>query len=582
MMKNGKAKETYQQLPMALTLLVCRASVSGKNLWHLIDWAEVKSRVASLQGRIVKAIKAKRWNKARVLQGILRGSLAAKLLAIRRVSENKGERTAGVDGETWSNAKDKYEAVKRLGRKRYRVSPVRRIHIPKSNGKKRPLGIPTMRDRAMQALHLLALEPISETLGDPHSYGFRRERNCQDAIQRCFYLLAKPNAPQWVLEADIKGCFDNISHDWLMEHIPTNKRTLKQWLKSGFMEGKKLFPTHQGTPQGSIISPTMANMTLDGLENAVDKALGIRLGKDHRRRKNPHGVHVVRYADDFIVTASNKAILQECIQPAIELWLKDRGLELSKEKTLITSIHDGFDFLGVNIRKYSNKLLIKPSKKSFNNIMDKVKKVIRLHCASPAIKLVKTLNPILRGWAMYHRHNVAKKTFSRLDWETTARLWKWAKRRHPNKPRGWTKNKYFIRIEHRDWNFFGQDEKGTRHINHCGNIPIKRYITIMAQANPFDPAFERYFEARRQLKKQDFLAGRIMHLKIFERQKGVCPICQFPIEEQGGWNMHHLVPKVLGGEYTFSNLVLLHPTCHVQVHQIPQLNAALKLKMKAF
>ena len=582
MMKNGKAKETYEQLPMALTLLVCRASVSGENFWHLIDWAEVKRRIASLQTRIVKAVKGERWNKVRVLQGILRGALASKLLAIRRVTENKGKRTAGVDEETWLEAKDKYKAVKKLSRKGYQVSPVRRIYIPKSNGEKRPLGIPTMRDRAMQALHLLALEPISETLADFHSYGFRRERCCQDAIQRCFFLLAKPNAPQWVLEGDIKGCFDNISHDWLMGHIPTDKRTLKKWFKAGFMEGKKRFSTHEGTPQGSIISPTLANMTLDGLENAIDKAVGIRHGKDHRRLNNLYSVHVVRYADDFIVTASNKAILQETIQPAIEVWLKDRGLELSKEKTVVTSIHDGFDFLGVNIRKYANKLLIKPAKKSIKSINEKVKQVIRLHRASPAMTLVMTLNPILRGWAMYHRHIVAKKTFTRLDWDTTAKVWKWAKRRHPNKTRGWTKNKYFKRVEHRDWNFFGKDDKGTLLIKHCGDIPIKRYITIMAKANPFDPDFETYFEARRQHKKQDLMTGRLMHLKIFERQKGVCPICQYPIEEQSGWNMHHLVPKVLGGEYTLSNLVLLHPACHVQVHQVPELNAALKLKVQAF
>ena len=238
-MKNGKAKETYEQLPVALTLLVCRASVSGTQLWHLIDWAEVKRRVSSLQTRIIKAVKGNRWNKVRVLQGILRGSLAGKLLAIRRVTENKGKRTAGVDDQTWLDAKDKYKAIQKLSLKGYRVSPVRRIYIPKSNGKKRPLGIPTMRDRAMQALHLLALEPISETLGDAHSYGFRRERSCQDAIQRCFFLLAKPNAPQWVLEGDIKGCFDHISHDWLMGACTKRQTHVETMAKSRICRRQK-------------------------------------------------------------------------------------------------------------------------------------------------------------------------------------------------------------------------------------------------------------------------------------------------------------------------------------------------------
>lgn len=581
-MKNGKAIETYKQLPTALTLLVCRASVNGQNFWHLIDWAEVRRRVSSLQARIVKAVQQDRWNKVRVLQRILRGSLAAKLLAIRRVTENRGKRTAGVDGQKWTDAKDKFEAIRQLSKKGYKVSPVRRIYIPKSNGKKRPLGIPTMKDRAMQALHLLALEPISETLADAHSYGFRRERCCQDAIERCFFLLAKPNAPQWVLEGDIKGCFDHISHTWLLEHIPTDKWTLKQWLESGFMEGKKQFPTQEGTPQGSIISPTLANMTLDGLEKAVDKAVGIKeIGIDKRRRNNLHKVHVVRYADDFVVTASNQEVLQQVVQPAIEAFLKERGLELSKEKTMITPIEEGFDFLGVNVRKYSGKLLIKPAIKSVKNIKEKVKEVIRQYRAKEAIGLVMTLNPIIRGWSLYHRHNVAKQTFSRLDYDITAKLWRWAKRRHPNKARQWIKNKYFKRVEHRDWNFYGKDEKGTMILKHCGDIPITRFITIKAKANPFDPEYEPYFEVRRQYKKQDFTQGRLIHLKIFERQKGICPICLNPIEEQSGWNMHHIIPKINGGEYTLNNLVMLHPTCHVQVHQVPELNAALLKKMKA-
>jgi RNA-directed DNA polymerase len=580
-MRNGKANEIHPQLPTALTLWVCRATVTAQELWHLIDWAAVKKRVSSLQTRIVKAVKSMRWNKVRVLQGILRGSLSAKLLAIRRVTENKGKRTAGVDGKTWIEAKEKYKAVEGLSRKGYRVSPVRRIYIPKSNGKKRPLGIPTMRDRAMQALHLLALEPISETLADQHSYGFRRERSCQDAIDRCHFLLAKPSAPQWVLEGDIKGCFDHISHAWLLDKIPTDKRVLQQWLNAGFMEGKKLFPTKEGTPQGSIISPTLANMTLDGLENAIDNAVGIKAGKDNRRRNNAYGIHVVRYADDFIITAHNKAILQEVIQPVLEQWLQERGLELSKEKTVVTSIDEGFDFLGVNVRKYKGKLLIKPSKKSIKQINEKVKKVIRLHRTSLAISLVMTLNPILKGWSLYHRHNVAKKIFNRLDYDTTSKIWRWAKRRHPNKSSNWIKKKYFKRIEHRDWNFFGTDKKGIQWLRHCGDLPIKRHVKLIASANPFDPDFEMYFEARRHRKRQDFMTGRQIHLKIFDRQKGLCPICRNPIDEQSGWNMHHVIPKIQGGQYVLNNLVLLHPICHVQVHQVPELNAALLLSLKA-
>ena len=260
--------------------------------WNQINWQKVKRNVRRLQVRIVKAIEAGRWGKVKALQWLLlTHSFSAKLLAVRRVVRNRGRYTAGVDGCLWSTSRQKFLAARSLQRRGYRALPLRRIYIPKKNGKQRPLGIPSMSDRAMQALHLLALEPVSEMQADRNAYGFRPKRSAADAIGQCFIVLAKRHSPQWILEGDIKACFDRISHSWLETHIPMDRCVLRKWLAAGYMEKGTLYPTAEGTPQGGIASPTLANMTLDGLEavavNAAPKG---------------HKVNVVKYADDFIIT----------------------------------------------------------------------------------------------------------------------------------------------------------------------------------------------------------------------------------------------------------------------------------------
>ena len=263
---------------------------ASKSLWFLLDWGAIERSVRTLQVRIAQATKKQQWRKVGSLRWLLTHSLAAKLLAVRRVTQNAGQRTPGVDGQLLRHGHEKLQAALCLCLKGYRPSPVRRIYIPKSNGKQRPLGIPTIRDRAMQALHLLPLEPVSETLADAHSYGFRPHRSCADAIDRCFAILSKHDAPQWILEADIRGCFDNISHSWMLENIPLNRKVLQQWLAAGFVEKQRWFPSAHGTPQGSVISPTLANMVLDGMEMHPDNALNIRhIGKSGRR-DNPHQI----------------------------------------------------------------------------------------------------------------------------------------------------------------------------------------------------------------------------------------------------------------------------------------------------
>ncbi len=467
--------------------------------WNFIDWDKVKQRVRSLQSRIAKAIKQGRRGKARALQWLLTHSISAKLLAIKRVTENKGKHTWGIDKVIWSTAPSKMKAVKGLKARGYKAQPLRRVYIPKKNGKLRPLGIPTMKDRAMQALYLMALEPISETLADGHSYGFRPYRGCADAIAMCFNLLARKSSPKWILEADIKGCFDHISHPWLKKNIPVNGKALKQWLQSGFIDGKRLFPTREGTPQGGIISPTLANMTLDGLQKAIDHALNIRTWKNGKRINNVHDVHLVRYADDFIVVSSNPQILEETVKPAIVQFLAERGLELSQEKTKIVNIDQGFDFLGQNVRKYNGKLLIKPSKESVSSIRAKIRDIVKANKSSETISLIRELNPVIRGWCNYHKHIVAKETFTKLDHYIFHTLWKWAVRRHPNKNRRWIKNKYFHSHYLRNWVFTAHDENGKDvRLVSASKTKIVRHVKIKSDANPYLSIWNEYFEKRKQ------------------------------------------------------------------------------------
>src|SRR5712692_3030690 len=320
-------------------------------------------------------------------------------------------------------------------------------------GKKRPLGIPCMRCRAMQALYLLALDPVAETTADPNSYGFRPGRSTADAIEQCFNALGKHLSPQWILEGDIKGCFDAISHEWLLTHIPMEKAILKKWLKAGFMEKHVLYPTEAGTPQGGICSPVLANMTLDGLERALREAI-----RPTTRKGNKAKVHLIRYADDFLISGSSKEVLEQEVKPVVEQFMRERGLELSQEKTVITHIENGFDFLGQHVRKYKGKLLIKPSKESVQELSEKVRKIVKDNKQTPAGKLIAQLNPIIRGWALYHRHVASKDTFSKVDHAIFELLWQWAKRRHPKKGSRWVKDKYFHVIGKRKWVFSGEVE----------------------------------------------------------------------------------------------------------------------------
>jgi len=533
---------------------------SGKRevSWHRIDWNKAHQHVRRVQLRIAKATREGNWRKVNTLQRLLTHSFHAKALAVKRVTENRGKATPGVDGQTWSTPEDKFQAVSSLIRKGYKPLPLRRMYIPKSNGKKRPLGIPTMKDRAMQALHKLALEPVAETLADKNSYGFRPERACADAIEQTFTALGQKKSAQWILEGDIKSCFDEISHAWLMNNVPMDKRILQKWLKAGYIDRKKLFPTEAGTPQGGIISPTLSNLTLDGLEKEL-KPFRI------------HKVNFIRYADDFIVTGKSKELLEQGIKPVIIRFLKERDLTLSEEKTKVTHIEDGFDFLGQNVRKYNGKLLIKPSKKNAIDFLEKVRKVLEKHKTAKQENVIRLLNPIIRGWANYHRHVVAKETFGWVDHQIWLKLWQWCKRRHSNKGRRWIKNRYFHTIKSRTWIFavktkLSDGKTDYMRLYSAASTPIRRHVKIKAEAYPYDMTWEPYFEGRKTQKVKDDLAlyGRVT--KLWQAQKGKCPICQKDFTMETGWHMHHVIPKLQGGKDILSNLQLLHPNCHRQLH----------------
>jgi RNA-directed DNA polymerase len=528
--------------------------------WDGINWAKVQRQVRGLQTRIVKASQAGRHNKVKALQWLLTHSFSGKALAVKRVTENKGRNTPGVDKVTWKTPVAKTNAIASLKRRGYSPLPLRRVFILKKNGKTRPLGIPVMKCRAMQALHLLALEPIAETTADLNSYGFRPERSTADAGEQCFTVLAKKANAEWVLEADIQGCFDKISHDWMLAHIPTDKAILKKWLKAGFVYQNELFPTEAGAPQGGIISPVLANMTLDGLEAWLAE-------KFPQARRTGLKMNMVRYADDFVITGHSKEWLEQEVKPVVVEFLAVRGLVLSPEKTRITHIREGFDFLGWNIRKYNGKLLMKPSKANVKAHLDKIREVIRANKAAKQANLIRLLNPVLRGWANYHSHVVAKQTFARVDAHVWSMLWRWAVRRHPNKGARWVKEKYFKTRGTRNWVFTvtEKQEDGTKReliLLQESDTPIQRHVKIKAGANPHDPEWEPYFESRWGKKMLNSSRGRVKLYRVWLRQDGLCPDCQEPIAMGTHWDVRHIVKRTAGGSDAASNLELHHPSCH--------------------
>lgn len=540
---------------------------SDKELdWNSIDWSKARAYVKKLQMRIVKAQKEGHYSKVKSLQWLLTHSFYAKALAVKRVTSNKGKNTAGVDHEVWRTPQAKVKAIQKLKRRGYHPQPLKRTYIPKKNGKMRPLSIPTMKDRAMQTLYKFALEPLAETYADPNSYGFRIGRSTHDAIEQCFTDLNKGKSPQWILEGDIKGCFDHISHEWLLENIPMDTEMLRKWLKCGFIETKRLFPTEEGTPQGGTISPTLMNMTLDGLEQVLKE----RFPRYQKKNGKCHlyQVNYVRYADDFIITGKTPELLRNEVLPLVRDFLKERGLQLSEEKTVITHIDDGFDFLGKNVRKYKGKLLIKPAKLNTKAFLKKVRNIIKSNKSANQEYLIRMLNPVIRGWVNYQRYVVSAERFSWVDYQIYKCLWQWAKRRHKKKGHKWIAKRYWHHIGTRKWTFAAQlskknSDEETRYLSleYATNTKIIRFKKIVAEANPFDERWNGYYEERDGERMLNSTKGRVRLLSIWRSQKRCCPVCKDRITSETGFKTHTIIQN---GDKKL--IAMVHPWCHRSIH----------------
>jgi RNA-directed DNA polymerase len=452
--------------------------------WQQIPWSELLKTVRQMQAAIVKAEQAGDQSRVRQLQEQLVRSQAAKFLAIRQVTSTGGKRTPGIDGQLWDTPERKLAAVPQLDPQHYRPQPARRVAIPKDDHRSRPLGILTMKDRAMQALYLLALDPIAETHADHHSYGFRKYRAPADAIARCEEIFHDEARPWWILNADIERCFETISHDWLVQHIPLDPRLLQGWLTAGYFEQGQVYPTVQGLPQGGILSPTLANMALDGLESLLEASAA-----RHRRKF----VRFVRYADDFLVMSNSKRWLRQEAAPRIEEFLTSRGMRLSQEKTTIRHLKQGMTFLGYHFRYRRGALRIEPARESFTKVLTKIDDAIRAHPEADPSQLIHVLTPIIRGWAEYYKQGENRTLLAKLDRQVAERLWQWATARHPGLWKRRRARQYFT-TGPGNLHLFTDQEGQT--LACAQDTPLLRHPPIDPACNAYDLTWQTYLRQR--------------------------------------------------------------------------------------
>jgi len=535
--------------------------------WNATDWHQEERRVRNLRQRIFRATQAGDWKRVRSLQKLMLRSRANRLVSVRRVAQlNKGKNTPGVDKVLLKTPAAKGRMVDHLAHyELWTAKPARRVYIAKAKGKLRPLGIPVIIDRCVQSMVKNALEPSWEARFEGCSYGFRPGRGCHDAIEK-IYRLARPNKrKKWILDADIKGAFDNISHEYLLTTIGRvpGCELIKQWLKAGYVDKGVFHETEAGTPQGGVISPLLANIALHGMEEALEIKHRKRGELDSKRA-------IVRYADDFCVFCESQEDAETAKHILIE-WLNKRGLTLSPEKTKIVHLTEGFNFLGFNIRLYRAlntqtgwKLLTKPSKEAVQKHREKMKQEWEGVRGWNSGKIVWKLNPIIRGWANYHRRGTAKETFNKLDNWMFYKEVRHVKRTHPHKPKKWQQRKYWgrLHLDRQDHWVFG-DKRTGQHLLKYRWFPIERHILVKGTASPDDPALKDYWQKRNAAKAKDLPASR---QKMARKQNGICPICKNTLFNDEELHVHHKKPKAKGGKDNYGNLVLVHSFCHQQIH----------------
>ncbi|MFB2980267.1 group II intron reverse transcriptase/maturase [Microseira sp. BLCC-F43] len=545
--------------------------------WQEIPWRKVEKKVFKLQKRIFKASQRGDVKLVQKLQGLILKSWEAKLLAVRRVSqENKGKKTAGIDGVKSLVPKQRMAIVNqlKLGNK---SKPTRRVWIPKpNNDEKRPLGIPTMFERALQALVKLALEPEWEAKFAPNSYGFRRARSAHDAIEAILISINKK--PKYVLDADISKCFDKINHNKLLAKLqtyPKLRQQIKAWLKSGVMDGKTLFPTDEGTPQGGVISPLLANIALQGMEERVKQYAETLKGN---KSKNKQALTFIRYADDFVILHKDLKVIKES-QVIISKWLAEMGLELKPQKTKISHTlrnHDGnigFDFLGFNIRQYQAgkhhgaksssgiklgfQTLIKPSAGKVKTHLRELGEIIESQKSAPQVALIKRLNPIIRGWSNYYSSVVSSEIFSDCDRYLFEKLKRWAYRRHPMKNRTWIMQKYWHTEGSNNWVFSTREGQNSFKLARHQEAKITRHVKVKGNRSPYDGDLI-YWSSRMGL-HPEMPAEKAYLLK---KQKGRCAYCGLTFQDGDLLETDQIIPTSKGGKNSKDNKQLLHRHCH--------------------
>ncbi len=552
--------------------------------WRQLDWRKLEKCVFKLQKRIYQASIRGDIKVVRKLQKTLTNSWSAKCLAVRRVTQdNQGKKTAGIDGVKSLSPDQRLAMVEQL-KFTGKSQPVRRVWIPKPGSQEqRPLGIPTLYDRALQTLARLALEPEWEALFEANSYGFRPGRSCQDAIEaiRCsVHLKAK-----YVLDADIAGCFDNINQTELLTKIntyPTLRRQIKAWLRAGIVDKGQLFPSDSGTPQGGAISPLLANIALHGMERLLEQQFPEMSGKSRETWFHAKGTkfrppRIIRYADDFVVIHENLTVIQYC-RELLTAWLSEIGLTLKPSKTRIVHTLEqydgqppGFDFLGFTIRQFpvgqhhsgfkpnGERLgfitLTTPSKAAQERHQAEIDRILDAHQSATQEALISHLIPVIRGWTEYFSTGNSSQTFNRQNFLTFQKLWRWAKRRHPNKSKGWILRKYWQQRGRIRWSFTTSSTGPVLPLHSM--TAIKQFVKVRGNKSPFDGDWV-YWSSR--MGKHPTVSRPVATL--LKKQKGRCPICELYFKDDDRMEIDHITPLSLGGSRTYRNLQLLHRHCH--------------------